>query len=107
VYQIKSKGYKLNKPINFNEEKDLKLQQERGISFSNIIEAIDNGLLVDDIKHPNSNKYQNQRIFTVCINSYIYLVPYVETNTDIFLKTVIPNRKANKRYRKECEDLEV
>jgi len=31
-------------------------------------------------------------------NDYAYLVPYVETDDEIFLKTVIPSRKATKQY---------
>ena len=32
------------------------------------------------------------------IDEYAYLVPYVETEEEIFLKTVIPSRKFTKRY---------
>jgi len=32
------------------------------------------------------------------IDGYAYLVPYVENEEEIFLKTIIPSRKATKRY---------
>ncbi len=32
------------------------------------------------------------------IEEYIYLVPYVESENEIFLKTIIPSRKATKNY---------
>ena len=34
----------------------------------------------------------------VNISEYIYLVPYVESEDEIFLKTIIPSRKATKKY---------
>ena len=32
------------------------------------------------------------------INNYVYLVPYVEDVEEIFLKTIIPSRKATEIY---------
>ena len=32
------------------------------------------------------------------IENYVYLVPYVEKNDEIFLKTIIPSRKATNKY---------
>ena len=55
-------------------------------------------MLIDDIEHPNKEKYLNQRIMLFDINDYIFLVPYVEDETEIFLKTIIPSRKATKLY---------
>ena len=54
--------------------------------------------MVDDIEHPNKEKYLHQRIFVVDINNYAFLVPYVESEKEIFLKTVIPSREATKLY---------
>ena len=56
-----------------------------------------NGLL-DDISHPNKDKYPHQRVFVVAIDEYAYLVPYVENDEEIFLKTVIPSRIATRQY---------
>jgi len=53
---------------------------------------------LDDIKHPNQKKYSGQRMMVLDIYEYIYLVPYVETENEIFLKTIIPSRKATKDY---------
>ncbi len=47
---------------------------------------------------PDREKYPSQRILVVKIKAYAYLVPYVETDTEIFLKTIIPSRKATKQY---------
>lgn len=71
---------------------------ERGVSFEDILFYIKRGLLLDDLRHPNHAQYPDQRIFIVEIDSYAYLVPYVENGEEIFLKTIIPSRKATKQY---------
>jgi len=48
--------------------------------------------------HPNAKKYPNQKISVVLIEDYAYLVPCVEDKDQIFLKTIIPSRKATKQY---------
>jgi len=64
--------------------------------------AIESGNFLDDIKHPNTKKYPNQNIFIILIEikDYVFLVPYVEDETSIFLKTIIPSRQMNKKYNK-------
>lgn len=86
------------KPINWNADKNRKLIEERDISFEDIVFALQSGGFVDDISHPNKEKYPSQRIFVVAIDDYVYLVPYVENNDEIFLKTIVPSRKATKQY---------
>lgn len=86
------------KPINWNAEKNQQLIEERGISFEDVVFYLQTGALIDDIKHPNEEKYSNQRIFVIDVEGYIHLVPYVENTKEIFLKTVIPSRKATKQY---------
>jgi len=60
--------------------------------------------LLDDIKHPNQESYADQRMYIVAIEDYAYLVPYVESNEAIFLKTIIPSRKATKQYLGESNE---
>jgi uncharacterized DUF497 family protein len=86
------------KPIYWNPEKNRQLIEERNISFENIIFSLQSGGLLDDISHPNQEKYSHQRIFIISIDDYAYLVPYVENEEEIFLKTVVPSRKATKQY---------
>ncbi len=86
------------KPINWNSTKNQQLIAERGISFEDVVFYLQQGALLDDIEHPNSDRYPDQRVFVVNIDDYVYLVPYVENRKEIFLKTVIPSRKATKRY---------
>jgi len=82
------------KTINWDSDKNRKLIEERGISFENIVFSLQSGCLLDDVEHPNSEKYSHQRVFIVEIDAYAYLVPYVENNEEIFLKTIVPSRKA-------------
>jgi hypothetical protein len=86
------------KKINWNLEKNDKLIAERGIGFDDVIYHFAQGNLLDDIEHPNQEKYPNQSIFILEINNYVYLVPYVENDTEQFLKTIIPSRKLTKKY---------
>lgn len=88
------------KLFNWSSEKNQHLVAERGISFKEVIDSIQQGQLLDDIAHPNSAKYPNQKIFVVYIRNYVYLVPYVEDEKEIFLKTIIPSRKFTKLYLK-------
>ena len=86
------------KIFNWESDKNIWLKENRGVSFEDIVFYIDNGGFVDDTEHPNSDKYPGQRIMVVNINEYIYLVPYVESEDEIFLITIIPSRKATKKY---------
>lgn len=78
--------------------KNEKLKKERDISFEDIIFHILNGNEVDLFEHPNQEKYPGQMVSVVLVDGYAYLVPFVESETTIFLKTIIPSRKATKQY---------
>ena len=86
------------KVLNWNAEKNQELIEKRGISFEDVAFFLQQGSLLDDLEHSNSKKYPGQRIFVLEIESYVYLVPYVENENEIFLKTIIPSRKATKQY---------
>lgn len=82
----------------WNSEKNEELIKERGISFERVIYHIEKEGVLDVIKHPNTSKYANQRMFIIEIDNYAYLVPFVENDSEIFLKTIIPSRKATRKY---------
>lgn len=86
------------KCFNWNADKNQQLIKQRGLSFEEIIFHIQNGDLLDDIAHPNQENYAHQRLFVVNVQDYIWLVPYVESETEIFLKTLIPSRKFTRDY---------
>jgi len=82
----------------WSSEKNERLKLERSISFEEVVSCIERGHILDIVEHPNQEKYRGQRIFVVVVNDYVYLVPFVETEEEVFLKTIIPSRKATRRY---------
>jgi uncharacterized DUF497 family protein len=86
------------KTYRWNEEKNEQLKQSRGVSFEDIVLAIESGGLLDVLAHPNPKRYPNQKVLVVAVMEYVYLVPHVEESDHIFLKTVIPSRKATRDY---------
>ena len=92
-----------SKTIRYSLEKNEILKDQRGVSFEDVILALESAYLLDDIRHPKKEKYPNQNIFIILIQikDYVYLVPYVEDKTSIFLKTIIPSKKMNKKYNKK------
>jgi uncharacterized DUF497 family protein len=89
----------MDRVFNWNDEKNALLIKDRGISFEEVVFYINNGALLDEIEHPNREKYPNQMIYVIQASDYVYLVPYVENGDEIFLKTIIPSRKARKQYK--------
>ena len=86
------------KRFDCDEGKNERLRSERGISFEEIVFHIQRGDVVDILEHPDQARYGGQRIFVVNVDGYAYLVPFVETAREVLLKTIIPSRKATKRY---------
>ena len=86
------------KNLNWNSKKSVVLKASRGICFEDVVFYIERGDILDDFLHPNQQAYPGQRIMVVCIENYAYLVPYVEDEEEVFLKTIIPSRKATQKY---------
>lgn len=86
------------KSINWNTEKSMALKTLRGICFEDVVFFIERGEILDDYLHPNQKTYPGQRIMVISVANYAYLVPYVENEEELFLKTIIPSRKATQRY---------
>lgn len=88
----------------FSVEKDGLLRRHRGISFIDVIEAIEREGVLLDFEHPNQQRYPGQRVYVVHIGRYTYCVPYVARGEMIFLKTVFPSRKFKHLIEEEGED---
>jgi len=88
----------LMRTFRWNAEKNAKLAQERGITFEEVVECIESGARVIETDHPNPEKYPNQKIMIVDIDGYAYMLPFVREDDACFLKTIIPSRKATKKY---------
>ena len=91
----------------WDDEKNAKLKSERGIGFEDVVFHIERGDLLDTLEHPNPERYGRQRIFVVRREDCVYLVPFVEDEHTVFLKTIIPSRKATKQYLGEESDDEA
>lgn len=86
------------KVFRWSHQKNEQLKRGRHVSFEEIVVSIASGGLLDILQHTNPRKYPNQRIFVVRIGDYVYLVPFIETSEQVFLKTIIPSRRATKNY---------
>jgi uncharacterized DUF497 family protein len=82
----------------WDDAKNEKLKVERGIGFEEIVFHIERGDLLDILEHRNQERYRGQRIFIVRRDDYVYLVPFIEDEKLVFLKTIIPSRKATRQY---------
>ena len=79
---------RLTRTTAWNSEKNDLLKAERGISFEEIVLNIQLGKEVDMFEHPNQERYPGKDISVVL----------VENEEEIFLKTIVPSRKATKQY---------
>ena len=86
------------KLYDWSPEKNEWLKQARGIAFEDIVFFIDQGGLLDTIVHPNQTRYPGQMLFIVQVEGYACIVPFIEDEDVIFLKTIIPSRKMTRRY---------
>ena len=84
--------------FSWSSEKNAKLIEDRGISFERIVIMLNRQDFLDIIEHPNQNKYPGQSMFIIEMDGYCYLVPFVENENEVFLKTIILSRKATKKY---------
>jgi len=86
------------KVFRWDNEKNEWLKKNRGVSFEQVLILMEREDVLETIEHPNQNKYPGQKIATVRIDDYAYLVPYVQESNEIFLKTIIPSRKATNKF---------
>lgn len=86
------------KPFRWDPDKNERLKVGRGISFEEIVAAVEEDGLTDILVHPNQRRYPGQVVLVVAYRGYIFLVPSVEEKPYYFLKTIIPSRKATRDY---------
>ena len=86
------------KYFDWDPDKNEWLKRERGVTSEEILIAIDEGHILDIVEHLNKNRYPTQKIFVIRLYDYAYLVPFTEDEEKVFLKTIIPSRKATKKY---------
>ena len=88
----------MTKPFRWDADKNELLIQERSVSFEQITVAVENGDLLQVVQYPNITKYPRQKIMVVGIDGYAYLIPFVEETEYLFLKSIIPSRKATREF---------
>ena len=86
------------KPFAWSSAKNEQLMAERNLCFEAVVVAIEAGELLDVLEHPNPERYPGQRILVVRLHGYVHLVPYAESDDHLFLKTIIPSRRAQRQY---------
>ncbi len=74
------------------------LKENRGVCFEEVVILLEREDVLEIVNPPNQDKYPGQKIPTVKIGNYAYLVPYVQEGDEIFLKTITPSRKAKNKY---------
>ena len=92
--------YIYNMRYEWDPQKNEWLKAERNISFEKILFHLARGDVWKVADHPDQENYPGQRIYFVVAEEYVYLVPHVVEEDYIFLKTIIPSRKATRAYRK-------
>ena len=83
------------------------LKKERNISFEKVIFHLSQGDIWKTTDHPDQIKFPGQRLYFVLIENYVYIVPHIMGDEIIFLKTIIPSRKATKLFKMEQEENET
>lgn len=86
------------KRIEWNSEKNEWLKIEREVCFEDVMTAIQEDRVLDIVEHHAKSRYPHQHMLVVEIEEYAYLVPFVEDDEKLFLKTIIPSRKATRDY---------
>ena len=86
------------KVFRWDNEKNELLKIDRGVCFEQVVILMEREEVLETVEHPNQNRYPGQKIATIVIDDYAYLVPYVQESDEIFLKTIIPSRKATNKY---------
>lgn len=89
------------KKIRWNSDKDRWLLKERGIGFEDVVLAISENRVITVLDNPRNTLYKNQKIFLIVVRNYVYVVPFVENDNGIFLKTIFAHRKFTKIYIKK------
>ena len=83
------------KYLNWNIQKNEILKAERGICFEEIAYLIESGRILGIEANPAR---PNQKIYILEIEGYAVVVPFVEKENEIFLKTAFPSRKYTKHF---------
>jgi uncharacterized DUF497 family protein len=85
--------------FDWSNEKNEWLKANRGVCFEQVVMLFEREDVLDILEHPKQETYPGQKIAVIRIGDYAFLVPFVEEGETIFLKTIIPSRKATSKYK--------
>ena len=94
----------MNGKVRWSAAKDAELQKRYGFGFDRVLAAIDLGGLLEERRHPNTERYPHQWQLMIEIETYVWVVPFVRQERGIFLKTFFPSRKATREYLRGTDD---
>ena len=83
----------MKKPIKWNSVKDGRLKLVRGVGFEDILRS-----RFIKVRHHPRDVRQSLMLYERA--GYIWVVPFVESDEEIFLKTLYRSRKYTKLYKK-------
>ncbi len=86
------------KKLLWSEGKNSRLLEQRGLCFEDVLLAVQENRLLAIEVHPRRDRYPHQKILVVDLNGYVHIVPFVESESVVFLKTIYPDRKYHKKY---------
>ena len=86
--------------IEWNQQKNEQLQRTRGVSFERVASLLLENAFLDVYDHPDQERYPRQQVVVIEMDDYVYLVPFIQEGGRFFLKTIIPSRKAKRKYRR-------
>ena len=92
--------YSIDMRHEWNPEKNEEIKKDRSISFEQIVFNLSQGDIWKTADNPDQKKYTEKKIYFVIVEDYIYMVPFVTEDEYVFLKTIIPSRKATRDYLK-------
>lgn len=82
----------------WDEGKNRVLKEERSVSFEMVLQAMEDGCLLDVLEHPNEEKYGGQKLYVVETNRYAWIVPFEDKGEERILKTIFPSRRYTRVY---------
>ena len=86
----------MKKVFDWDNEKNKKSIRERNISFEAIVSLIESGNIIATVT--GKGKYARQKQFIIEMSKCIYILPFVEDEQKVFLKTIIRSRRLTKKF---------
>jgi len=83
--------------VTWNDDKNLWLQEHRGISFEDVVAHIEAGNIVTVLEHPNP-AHTGQQIAVVVIDDYAWAVLHRRDGDEMVLITAFPGRTLTRRW---------